>query len=276
MKIFLCFFCLTLFIYSCTSHSDKQNNAEVKNIDTLSKNPIDTDTSSNIRNFDTVTNSSNHNDNKVLYRLESIDSQEVTRLPFGCRTIVTYKFPKKWESEGEEPYSDPKGINKEHNNSIEKIANCYYELNNANSYLLPYISQSEYIKMGEDDFPSNDSLMYLTKECKYSLPNFGPYECYYSYNSGRYIQTFEHGQDLYNNEVGNLIFYDRLTKGAKYINIYNQWHDGETWNAQRYFFINSEKIIEVFEVVYGETETEFYKSYTIVVKDNGEILIRKL
>jgi hypothetical protein len=275
MKKTASFFTITsvifsLMLFECSSNSENKKLDNVKTIDDsdeIVSTPVDT--VKRINTFDSL------NTNTLANNLDNITNQPTTELPFGCKNLIEYKFPKTWESQGQEPYSQPIGINKEHNKAIYEITKCYNDLNNAKSYLLPIIRKCEYIKLNDkENIPTNDSLIYLTKQCKYKLPNFGMYECYYSYNSGMFVEVREKVTKVYNSEVGYLVFYDKATGDAKCIKVYDQWNDEETWNSYTYFFIDVDKSINIFNVTYGETEIEISKNYTIKVKDFGEITIK--
>ncbi len=208
-------------------------------------------------------------------QLDSINTQPVTTLPVGSKLLLTYKFPEAWlsHSDSETGIYPPTGINKKHMDAIDSVLAYYNRLHHGEKYLLPVINKLEYVKLNEkEDISPDDSLVYSIKHCNYRLPDFGMYECYYTYNSGRYVRTngFE---DLTHGEAGHLIFYDRKTKNAKYITIYDQENDVETWNGYRIFFIHKDKSIQLFSVDYGEEETGFSKIYKINIHQNGEIVI---
>ncbi len=145
-------------------------------------------------------------------KLDSINTQAITPLPVGSKLLWTYKFPKQWQSHGDEGFSPPEGINKVHKDAMDSVQAYYDRFHAGKSYLLPVINKLEYIKLNEkEDIPSDDSLVYSIKHCNYRFPDFGMYECYYTINSGRYVRTSEY-QDFTHGEAGHLILYDRKKK----------------------------------------------------------------
>lgn len=209
----------------------------------------------------------------VFIQLDSINTQPVTVLPIGSKLLLTYKFPESWLSYGETGFSEPTGMNKQYKDAMHRVHEYYDAFHHGKPYLLPVIHELKYVKLHEkeDTISAGDSLVYSIKYCNYRFPDVGMYECYYAYNSGRYVRTIDY-QDLYHDAAGHLILYDRKTKNAKYITIYDQKHD-EVWSGSRLFLINKDHSIQLFDVDFGEEETTFSKSYTININQNGEIVV---
>jgi hypothetical protein len=188
--------------------------------------------------------------------LRSSDSSvaKTTTFPFGCDLIVHHKFPARWEVNSLEK-KDPHVI------EIYEVMSCYNNINTVKSIAPPVVKHVEYVPVQEydqelyKDLPSRLSI----DSCKYKLPDFGLYESYYSFNYNRLAR-----------EMGYLILYDRKSGTAKTLCIYNSIPGGGS-ASYRFFYINSDKTIQIFALDVLENEMYFKQTHSIKILEDGQI-----
>jgi hypothetical protein len=211
------------------------------------------------------------------FRLFGQEQPQIKNLPFGCKILDAHKFPVGWidmNSDLPDEYnlkSDEKvfnNINKYFNNLNDNIKK---------KYLLPQINSIEIINVSDKSWRFDSTLVYKKDSFQYRLPDFGIYECYYSYNFINEIGFYkENKYGKYCYEAGNLVLYNKKSKTAKLLNIYIKLSNGEgTWWSNRYFYIkkNKEIIISEGDLVEGLFTLE--NKYIITIQDNGEIKIEE-
>ncbi|MGV3539731.1 MAG: hypothetical protein ACO1OQ_07970, partial [Rufibacter sp.] len=108
------------------------------------------------------------------------------------------------------------------------------------------------------------------------LPNFGPYECYYSWVDVKRPHEEEKDYEERSDELietGNLIFYEPKTKKAKVVNVYRSVA-GIFWGSGRYFYVDENKKINLYEHDGNEEKSKLIHKYTIIVQENGTVKIK--
>jgi hypothetical protein len=194
------------------------------------------------------------------------------KLPFGCDLLVKFKFPYEYKYE----YDDT--INKDPiSKAYVDLRNCFRKLNNSKAILkLPKINQLEYIKVGDyEDWKFDTKLLNSFDSSQYRLPNFGIYECYYSYNFRNYDNKGHNAVRSFCEDAGNIIFYNPKNYNAKILNVYISLL-GDFEGLSRYFYIHKNKEIQIFEGVSDESIIRMKKKYIISVLKNGEIKIDEI
>jgi hypothetical protein len=74
-----------------------------------------------------------------------------------------------------------------------------------------------------------------------------------------------------------LVFYDFKKKSATIVNVFNGYTFEETIGGyNRYFFIDEDKKIQIFEAAEEETSSSIKKTKEITILASGEISINEL
>jgi hypothetical protein len=191
-----------------------------------------------------------------------------TVLPFGCNILISYKFPHKWiDTSMIEPGSKPSHYSKK----LSEVDTCISGLGyHVNSISRPYDTlHSEFIKIPMKNYLYFDSVPMGISNCKYQLPDIGPYHSFYVSNP----LFLSHVRELAG-ASGNLVLYDTVAKKSKVLNVYFMLN-GEVSVAQRFFYIDKNGDIEIYDEENDETDFSFTHSYSIHITPSGEINIVK-
>jgi len=164
---------------------------------------------------------------------------------------------------------------------LDKVGDFYRKLANARAFKSPDINAVEYVHKGDD------SLLFKyyhrpKADFKYRLPDFGIYRAYYQCFEIPMPEVYKLQDDptspdkLYY-DYGNLVLYEPKTKKAKILNIYNTFSDKEpTARFSRYFYIDKNKVIQIYEAGEGEEQSFMKKTQEITILGNGSISIKNL
>ena len=150
-------------------------------------------------------------------------------------------------------------------------------MNFSKSIHSPLIKQVTFINVWTDSLITKHDEHYNT-DFKYRLPNFGPYECYYQYHADSLASLIKTKDDTRYQGFGNLVLIDTLTRNAKILNIYSSFEYGEEGGGHycRYFFIDKEKNIDIFNVEEAEDSQSIKKVQRIGVQSDGKISFRNI
>jgi len=203
---------------------------------------------------------------------QGIHSSFISGLPFGSSILINFKLPAGWEDPLEDNSGNATNLNAK---QYRKISMFYRTLNRVKSKQLPFIKTVKNIRIGKDSLITQYKEQDRSATFEYQLPDFGPYQCFYQYDAGVNFITKDQRQYL---QCGNLILYEPKSKEAKILQVYNEYiYGGETVsNYQRYFYIDKNKKITIFEVELDELEGGIEKTQEITVSNDGLIKIKNL
>ncbi|MDB5011168.1 MAG: hypothetical protein JWQ06_1957 [Mucilaginibacter sp.] len=199
--------------------------------------------------------------------VEVISDYPITPLPFGPPLLITYTFPAGWEHPLEDEYGKSKNSDEQAVFKVEKWFEHFYY---TKSIKAPPINKIIHVKLGDDSLIINDKRQFKSGfKCR--LSDIGLYQCYYWYSSADVISKLETPYD-----IGSLVLYNPKNEEATILNIYTQHGDGgpDIGNFYRYFFINKNYQIAIFEKYNNESQVEMRKSQEITIKYSGEISIK--
>ncbi len=213
---------------------------------------------------------------KILFKKKRDSLQDyikplVTKYPFGPKVVKKYQFPSK-------EYYIKNDRNNTYKNALDSIFKYYRYIYDTpinsdilfhNHYTLPTVRKINKINIGiinfwpQGIFEKLQQTAYCenTKDIEnYKLPPIKNYEVYYSSYNSR----------------GVLILYNKITKNAHVINVLNI--DNYYF---RFFYINKEEQIEIYQGFKNDIPTEFEKNNTykitkthiIEILSNGEIKV---
>jgi hypothetical protein len=177
-----------------------------------------------------------------------------------------------WTHPGED---DADYLNGPHQAALDKLTSFYNYLNTLKPdlSLKPIIAKK--IPIGDDSLIIEDKEKFISK-VTYQLPDLGPYKCYYQYDKQNHegLKSKDFKSYL---EIGNLILYDKKNRQANILKIY-LLYTGQDFLADhyRFFYINKNKIISIYNCWIGETEGYMKKTQTITVTSAGKIIIKNL
>ncbi len=78
-------------------------------------------------------------------------------------------------------------------------------------------------------------------------------------------------------EYGNMVFYNPKIKKARILNVYNSYNYKEpTEGFSRYFYIDKNKTIQIFEAIEGESSASIRKSQEVKMNSDGKFVIKKI
>jgi hypothetical protein len=181
--------------------------------------------------------------------IKAVSKLPKLNLPFGCEELATYNFAKEWA----------KAINR------------------------PQFEEVKYLNIvGHDDslFMKDLQRFKFTCDFKYRLPDFGPYQCYFQTLKipEAYHALFEHGGrylDSYYLAYGSMVFYDPKSKRANVLNVYYESSAQERFGSDyKFFFIDANRVIMLFEAGNAEDGSYFHKSQEVSVQKDGSFSIR--
>ncbi len=196
--------------------------------------------------------------------VEQVDSNLIsinTTLPFGCENISKIKYPKEW-------LNDPKHygqIKLPEGKEYENLGLCYQQLNFVKTISSPKTEKLQIVKIGdflEQSFSLDTLLQKSIDSCRYRLPNIGIYECYYSFRYDAKPNSF--------GAYGNLLLLDPKTKAGKILNLYFEG-TGDSSVMSRYFLINNNNNIIVYEGWTYDDGSSLDEKYKITIQLNGDV-----
>jgi len=202
---------------------------------------------------------------------------EFTRLPFGSDVLISHIFPNGWDTPSESNYNNPVGP---HEKAFYEIIKFYNHLNKIEYITAPQFSEFKYLNIGEDTLITKNNTQYKNS-IRYRLPDFDGYQCYYASNYYTFgeieknpISTKDFKQYM---SVGNLILYKKETKSASILNILNSYayQEGD-YNCYRFFFIDKNMKIKIFEGCAGEGSCNLKLTHEIRILSNAEISIKEI
>lgn len=262
MRVIANSICLVLFLfYGCNGKKNNDRQSVSKNQKTVETLSSDTEFTENVKSS-----------------CPSFDGY----LPFGCDVLT--ELP-------DTIIIDLKKIDDPKDYYSKYLNTClfYQQISKEPNTELPAINKIDNVKAGLY-YPFNDSISPSLDSSRYKLPNFGPYECFYSYRNFilEGIVSYEKNKALsdwsegtYVSDIGNLIFYDPLSKTAKAFLIYystnNSSEEAEGSDTyRRLFYIGKDKVLKV----YGIIDTGVWSlvtiklDYAVDVKDDGQIIVK--
>jgi hypothetical protein len=198
------------------------------------------------------------------------------KFPFGCDLLVGYEFPDSLAT----VFLPEDTVVSELEKKFNQLMACTNNLNTRDGTIaLPTIRSSVFIDLGGYERRKfDDSLLNVKNNCKYHLPNIGPYECYYTYNYELPFQnklSAAYTKDMsWCAQAGNLILYDPLSKNAKILNVFIELMR-EHSVFERYFFVDAEKSIYIFDTIAQDGLIVIRNRIKIVVLSSGEIEVSK-
>ncbi len=205
---------------------------------------------------------------------EEIPANRKINLPFGSELLMNYRFPKSW------PNNTDSVIAGSVQDKEVKLDESYYKLDSVKTVGNLRLGKVEQVKLPYF-WKFDASLIKNVNTCKYQLPSFGPYECFYVYNRSpkSYIIKEKKGivfdqQPPIWLQAGNLVLFNPTNGVCKMLNIYLTIAAPFS-GYQRYFYITKEKRILIYEIEADEEDTTFSQKYIIDILDNGEIKIKE-
>lgn len=195
-------------------------------------------------------------------------------LPFGSELLMNYRFPKSW------PNNTDSLIPGSVQDKEGKLNEFYLKLDYVKTVGNLRLDKVEQVKLPYP-WEFDASLIKNISTCKYQLPSFGPYECFYVYNESPKSYIIKQKKEIVFDrqppiwlQAGNLIFFNHANGVCKLLNIYLTV--GAPFSGyQRFFYITNNKRILIYETVTEEDDTTFSQKYTIDVLDSGEIKIKE-
>jgi hypothetical protein len=196
-------------------------------------------------------------------KIRMLKKPKIEPLPFGCALLIEHEFPGAWASSIDD-------VILPHEKELLEIGQCTNKINSRLSSLAPMVGEMEYIRVGEyDSLFIDQTLLLLIDSCKYRLPDFGMYECYYFYSDNRnpWIDS------PYRLDVGNLVLIHKPTRKSKVINVYTSLvyqHSA----LGRHFYISKESEISVFEYYVDDQIQKFTSVTKILISESGECIVQ--
>lgn len=196
----------------------------------------------------------------------------ILSLPFGSQIWNNYKFPVSF-------FEDSINMKK-----LGKAISYYDEINKKNEVLvkkrLPKFRKIEYFKIDSNNTKCNNGIYsdYLleVKGSIYELPKVGRYKSYYvGINKTENLDSlFKKSCKRYSYySYGYLLLSDTLTLDAKIINIYF-FRGRDASSFGRYFFIDENYNISLFETICSDSDCRVKLKYKINISANGDIKSR--
>ncbi len=217
-----------------------------------------------------------------MFSIQKVDSLNIKKksnstvlnrsyeFPFGYSGLDNNLLPPTWESNPDK-FSENDSIVSEIINYYDKIN--HYNLENNLIYPNWKINTINYIKNGYsyEPFINSRKLEHLG-DIRYRLPNIEKYQIYYS--------TYQKSKEDFDSVdlLGNLIFYDSLSKTANVINVYFHKYDSANWN-EHYLFFKIDKDLKLELYTYrsiAEDYNQFEKVSEIQLINDKRILINNV
>lgn len=193
----------------------------------------------------------------------------VADLPFGDSLLVKDMLPEYWKTP---IYSDNMNIKpNKYEKTLASIGNFYNHIAGKKIGQLPKIEKIERLELKKDNYCKCSELL-QPDSFNIQLPDIGIYKCYYVSNTSYYNQKLNELCMNTCRAYGYIFLLDSTSHVAKSLPVYYEGN-GESYSAFRYFYLNKNGSVKIFEGRCYDNECSLKLTTEILLSKDGEIKI---